>query len=83
MTSAWRLLSYEEMIDPPADAGSRKLYGGDLESGVSVMRRVGSRIQQLLDQGPARFYKKEAYIQVLVYRPFWSKNQTPLPPFTF
>ena len=44
--------------------GSRKLYGGDLESAVAVMRTVASRIQFLLQQGPARFYKKEAYIQV-------------------
>jgi hypothetical protein len=44
--------------------GSRKLYGGDLESAVAVMRTVASRIQFLLQQGPASFYKKEAYIKV-------------------
>jgi hypothetical protein len=41
-------------------AGSRKLYGGDLESAVSVMRTVASRIRAL----PEAFHKKEAYIQV-------------------
>jgi hypothetical protein len=47
------------VLYPPV-AGSRKLYGGDLESAVSVMRTVASRIRAL----PEAFHKKEAYIQV-------------------
>jgi hypothetical protein len=60
------------MLDPqhcplyvlyPLVAGSRKLYGGDLESAVSVMRTVAGRIRAL----PEAFHKKEAYIQVPSY----------------
>ena len=43
--------------------GSRQLYGGDLQSAVSVMRTVASRIQYLLQQREDKFYKKEAFIQ--------------------
>ena len=43
--------------------GSRQLYGGDLQSAVSVMRTVASRIQYLLQQRSDNFYKKEAFIQ--------------------
>ena len=43
--------------------GSRKLYGGDLQSAVSVMRTVASRVQYLLQKREDNFYKKEAFIQ--------------------
>lgn len=43
--------------------GSRKLYGGDLQSAVAVMRTVANRIQYLLQQRSEKFYKKEAFIQ--------------------
>ena len=43
--------------------GSRRLYGGDLQSAVAVMRTVASRVQYLLQQREDNFYKKEAFIQ--------------------
>ena len=43
--------------------GSRRLYGGDLQSAVGVMRTVANRIQYLLQQRSEKFYKKEAFIQ--------------------
>ena len=45
--------------------GSRRLYGGDLESAAEVMKTVANKIQYLLQQRRDKFYKKEAYIQVI------------------
>ena len=46
--------------------GSRRLYGGDLESAAGVMKTVANRLQYLLQQRTEKFYKKEAYIQEIL-----------------
>ena len=46
--------------------GSRKLYGGDLESAAGVIKTVANRLQYLLQQKTEKFYKKEAYIQEIL-----------------
>ena len=46
--------------------GSKKLYGGDIDSAAAVMKTVANRIQYLLQQQKDTMYRKEATVQEIL-----------------
>ena len=46
--------------------GSKKLYGGDIDSAAAVMKTVANRIQYLLQQQKDTLYRKEATVQEIL-----------------
>lgn len=52
-------------IPPESDAiqSSKRLFGGDLEASVAVMKSVANRLQYLLQQSQHSLYNRESYLQ--------------------
>jgi hypothetical protein len=40
-----------------------RLFGGDLEAAVSILRTLANRLQYLLQTQADSFYNKESYVQ--------------------
>ena len=52
------------------EKGASKLYGGDLEAAVAVMKSIANRLQYLMQT--QQFYNKESYLQEIFQNIFRS-----------
>ena len=61
-------VDYDDLDSNTAD--EKRLYGGDLEAAVAVMRSIANRLQYLLQT--QQFYNKESYLQEIFQNIFRS-----------